>query len=82
MSKFIALAVATHVCGAVAIAVVLSAPSAESAPAPRQPHGDFATRLQPKLDGIGSTRELAPLALTSPASPVVTAKAPRPRAHR
>lgn len=63
MSKFIVLAVAAHVCGAVVLAVFLSAPSAEPAPVQRSPHGDFATRLQPKLDGVGSTRELAPVAL-------------------
>lgn len=63
MSRLIALAVAANVCGAVVLVVVLSAPSAEPAPAQRSPHGDFATRLQPKLDGIGSTRDLAPVAL-------------------
>ncbi len=63
MSKFIALAVAANVCGAVVLGVFLSASSPEPARAPSSPHGDFATRLQPKLDGIGSTRDLAPVAL-------------------
>jgi hypothetical protein len=79
MSKVIALAVAVQVCGAVVLCVFLSAPSAEPTPAQRSPHGEFATRLQPWLDGIGSTRELAPVALTPPARP---ARALERRVHR
>ncbi|VTY36598.1 Uncharacterised protein [Xylophilus ampelinus] len=42
-----------------------SVPASKSAPA----HGDFHKRLQPKLDGIGSARELPRVALApDPAS--------------
>jgi len=64
MSKFIALVVAANACGAIVLAVVLSMPSPDAPPAPHVQHGDFTSRLQPKLDGIGSTRDLAPVALS------------------
>lgn len=63
MSKFIALVIAANACGAVVLAVVLSTPSPELSK-PHVQHGDFASRLRPKLDGIGSTRDLAPVALS------------------
>lgn len=63
MSKFIALVVAANACSAVVLAVVLSTPSPEP-PKPHVQHGDFASRLQPKLEGISSTRDLAPVALS------------------
>jgi hypothetical protein len=63
MSKFIALVIAANACGAVVLAVVLSTSRPES-PKPHVHHGDFTSRLQPQLDGIGSTRDLAPVALS------------------
>ncbi len=36
-------------------------PAPQPLPTPLPIHGHFADRLQPKLDGIGSTRELAPV---------------------
>lgn len=64
MSKFIALAVAASACGAAVLVAVLSATSPSPPSAPRAPHSEFADRLQPKLDGIGSTRDLAPVSLS------------------
>ena len=36
-------------------------PAPQPLPTPMPIHGKFADRLQPKLDGIGSTPELAPV---------------------
>lgn len=36
-------------------------PTLQPVPTPMPIHGNFADRLRPKLDGIGSTRELAPV---------------------
>lgn len=38
-------------------------PASVPAPASASAHGDFHNRLQPKLDGIGSTRDLPRVAL-------------------
>lgn len=48
-------------------------PAPQPVPTPMPIHGKFADRLQPKLDGIGSTRELAPVPPDGAQSPRKTA---------
>jgi hypothetical protein len=59
----------TTTCGVAATAIIglavwRAAPERTAAPA----HGEFAARLQPVLEGIGSTRELTPVPLGAAAS--------------
>lgn len=49
----------------IGLAVWRAAPESATAPA----HGEFATRLQPVLEGIGSTRELTPVPLGAAPAP-------------
>lgn len=58
------LALATTVCGIAALATyTLATLPAAPERAAVQSHGTFAARLQPMLEGIGSTRELTPVPL-------------------
>lgn len=70
MPKVIARIAAGAATASVVVVVVLvrpvgadSTPSSAPAPVSTPAHGDFHKRLQPKLDGIGSTRDLRRVAL-------------------
>lgn len=55
----------------IGLAVWRAMPERATANAPA--HGEFATRLQPVLEGIGSTRELTPVPLGATPAPERTA---------
>ena len=56
------------------------APQPQPQPQPASMHGSFADRIQPKLEGIGSTRELQPVPLDGEKS--IDERHPRPRPTR
>lgn len=82
------LGLVTACTGAVLAILVLAARPAAPARTPAPNHGAFATRLQPLLEGIGSTRALTPVPLDdadqAAPSPGQTPKAERhePRGRR
>lgn len=75
-------------CAAAALVVVLALapfigrawhPSPQPLPASASMHGSFADRFEPKLEGIGSTRELPPVHLLDGVEPAKERRPARPR---